>query len=59
MINVLAMVCNHRKVESLHKTLEKRFVKVRRLHCMFTLRGLRCFLGSGGVWTYICLVMVL
>ncbi len=59
MITVLAMGWNHRKVESLHKTLVKRFVKVRRLHCMFTLRGLRCFLGSGGVLTYICLVMVL
>ncbi len=56
MITVLAMVWNHRKVESLHKTLAKRFFKVRRLHCMFTLR---CFLGSEGVLTYICLVMVL
>lgn len=29
MITVLAMAWNHRKVETLHKTLAKRFVKVR------------------------------
>jgi len=38
MITVLAMGWNHRKVQSLHKTLAKRFVKVRSLHCTLTNR---------------------
>lgn len=36
MLTVLAMGWNQRKVESLHKTLAKRFVKVRSLYCMWT-----------------------
>ncbi len=36
MITMLAMGWNHRKVDRLHKTLAKRFVKVRSLYCMLT-----------------------
>lgn len=50
MITVLAMGWINRNVESLHKTLAKRLVKVRSLD-----RTLRCYLGPGDTMNVIVL----